>query len=368
MVEQFLLTDAARVAPFVSADRLRLAREFRGWTQRELVAQISANGQSLTSAAVSQLELGRSTPSARTLLRIAEATRFPLDYFVRRNEDAEAEGFFRSLRATAVRERRRAIAQAHLVHDFVRVMEHYVELPDLDVPRITVEPADQDGLEHAAFVLRRKWSLGDGPIRHVVRELEQHGVVTTRLSLGRQELDAFSVWFDDRPIVVLGADKESTARSRFDAAHELGHGVLHHETDIGSTQAESDAHRFAAAFLMPRSSIAPYLSPSVNWRQMMDVKAMWGVSLGALLIRARDLEILSPQRYVNAMKYMSSRGWRRSEPGDRVLGSPEEPRLLREALRDAATNGHELTDIAGEGGLPAEDVRALVVQKCVRRG
>jgi Zn-dependent peptidase ImmA (M78 family) len=111
---------------------------------------------------------------------------------------------------------------------------------------------------------------------------------------------------------------------------------------------------------MPEDSIRPYLSSTVNWRELMDVKARWGVSLSALLLRARDLQILSPARYVSSMKYMSARGWRKAEPGDRVLGAPEDPRLMRAALRRMKADGLALEDITEEAGLPTVDVRELV--------
>jgi len=325
-----------------------------------MVDHMAEKGHTVSTAALSQLELGHSTPSGRTLLAIAETTEFPLEYFVRRHADTEVDGFFRSLRSAPARERRWAVAQAHLLHDFVRVIEHYVELPDTDVPRIPIVDRNRKELDRAATRVRRVWGLDDEPIPNVVRECEHHGIITTRLPLGRHDLDAFSVWFDDRPIVVLGTDKGSTARSRFDAAHELGHGVLHAREDIGTKQAENEAHQFAASFLMPEATIRSELSPSVDWRQLMDLKARWGVSLGALLIRARDLGILSPQRYVSAMKYMSARGWRKLEPGDKALGSPEEPRLVRTAVRHLRNGGTQLSTIISEAGLPTKDVHQLL--------
>ena len=45
-------------------------------------------------------------------------------------------------------------------------------------------------------------------------------------------------------------------RGRFDAAHELGHLVLHGEyQELNRPAAEQEANRLAAAFLMPRSSV-----------------------------------------------------------------------------------------------------------------
>jgi len=105
---------AVRLAALVSGERLRIAREFRGWTQAELAAETE---HALTPAAISQLETGKTRPSSRSLLAISDATGFPLDYFVRHGNDAEHAGFFRSLRSAPARERRRALAWAHLLHD-----------------------------------------------------------------------------------------------------------------------------------------------------------------------------------------------------------------------------------------------------------
>lgn len=70
-----------------------------------------------------------------------------------------------------------------------------------------------------------------------------------RLPLESADVDAFSLPFPDYPVVVLGADKNDRARSRFDGAHELAHLVLHGEQIWGVKEVETQAHQFAAAFL-----------------------------------------------------------------------------------------------------------------------
>ena len=52
----------------------------------------------------------------------------------------------------------------------------------------------------------------------------------------------------------LGSDKNYRARSRFDAAHELGHLVVHGDS-YGVKQVEQQAHMLAAGFLMPAHDI-----------------------------------------------------------------------------------------------------------------
>ena len=254
---------------------------------------------------------------------IASATDYPIEYFVRHRGDVEAVAFFRSLRSAPARERKRALAWAHLLHDFTTVLDDHLQLPSVDVPLFHIEASDSvDEVEELAKAVRSKWDLADGPIPNVVAELERHGVVTAALPLKRHDLDAFSVWFAERPMVILGNDKHVAGRSRFDAAHELGHLALHQPEEAGTKLAEPQAHRFAAAFLMPADTIGERLPATADWRRLLELKVEWGVSLAALLMRAKTLGILSQHRYIGAVKQMSARGWRRAEPGDNQLGPP----------------------------------------------
>ncbi|MGH9038839.1 MAG: hypothetical protein ACRDZ3_01260 [Acidimicrobiia bacterium] len=51
-----------------------------------------------------------------------------------------------------------------------------------------------------------------------MRELERHGMPVARLAMGHRQVDAFSVRFVRRPIVLLVDDKSNYVRSRFDAS------------------------------------------------------------------------------------------------------------------------------------------------------
>jgi Zn-dependent peptidase ImmA (M78 family) len=157
--------------------------------------------------------------------------------------------------------------------------------------------------------------------------------------------------------VILGSDKGDRARSRFDAAHELGHLVMHHEhPKPGDPQLEKQAHRFASAFLLPTERLhAEWPSGRVNWRELMALKRRWQMSLAALLYRARQGHLLGDTAYESAIKYMSRAGWRKDEPVD--LGPPERPRLLRRAVTALDEAGITVADLAAEAHLPLELVQ-----------
>ena len=190
--------------------------------------------------------------------------------------------------------------------------------------------ATRANLENVARQTRATFGMPRGPVRNVVETIEDHGLVVIRLPLDTADVDAFSLPFHDRPVVVLGADKNDRARSRFDAAHELGHLVAHGDQVWGVKDVEQQAHYFAAEFLMPASDIADELPARADWPKLFDLKPKWQVSLGALLMRARALDRMSDHQYLTAVKAASARGWRRIEPVP--LGRPEQPARFQHLL------------------------------------
>jgi Zn-dependent peptidase ImmA (M78 family)/DNA-binding XRE family transcriptional regulator len=312
--------------PAVERARLRLARELKGWSQSRLARELG-----LTPAALSQFESGSARPTTQTLARLSAALEVPIGFFERPLVETH-EGFFRSLRRTSITDRRRARGIAHLAHDLVSDPKAAKHVPPLSIPNI---PAPQLSapireVEQIADQVRSRWELPPGPVDNVVDLLETHGVVVIRLPLDSAEVDAFSLPFPDHPVVVLGSDKNDRARSRFDAAHELGHSVMHRDQIWGIAETEKQAHAFAAAFLMPANDISDELPMTVDWPHLFDLKRRWQVSLAALLMRAKTLGRMSEATYLAAVKTASARGWRRVEPVP--LGPPERPRLLLRLL------------------------------------
>jgi len=307
--------------PAFEPGRLRLARELNEWSQADLARQIG-----VSPAAVSQFEAGNTRPSAETVDRIAAALEVPTA-FLGLPEPEVHEGFFRSLRRTSVGHRRRARAIAHVAHDIARDGgAGFLSPVALPSERPIALDAPIREVEKAAEQARLEFEIPPGPVDSVVELLEQKGIVLIRLPLDTADVDAFSLPFHDRPVIVLGSDKNDRARSRFDAAHELGHLVVHGDRVWGVQEVEQQAHAFAAALLMPADDIRDELPERADWETLFALKEKWQVSLAALLMRARKLGRMSESHYISAVKVASARGWRRIEPVP--LGPPEKPTCL----------------------------------------
>jgi Zn-dependent peptidase ImmA (M78 family)/DNA-binding XRE family transcriptional regulator len=336
-------------------DRLAVAREFKAWSKEEL-----ARRANLTGAAIGQFERGTATPNSETLDRLAAALDVPVRFFaVSADRGSEVGAYFRSLRSTTLTQRRQARAFVQYVHQFMLALEQLVELPESQLPRFeTTLDEHPDRIETFAARVRRHWQLDPhSPLPNVVRLLESRGIVVVRNYTADNKIDAFSVPFTDRAVIVLSAIKGKHDRSRFDASHELAHLVMHHPDEEATKHVEAQAHRFAAAFLLPADAIHDELPTRTDWRRLLALKEEWGVSVAALLMRARDLGRMSRDQYVNAMKALSARGWRTDEPGTLP---PEEPTLLRRAIEVAEDAGYRLDELAHEAALPATFVVDLI--------
>lgn len=358
-------SDPAQVADvrFVGA-RLAQARELRGLTQAQLAAQVlrpsEQGATAISRAAIAQYEAGLANPSAPVLGQLAAILGVERGFFTRAARGSDLPASFRSLRSAPAAERRKARQLAQCVHDVVSVISASVKLPEW---HRGLEQADQLTPDQAAALARRTWGLNPGPVNDVVHVLESGGCICAVTPDVASEVDAFSVPFEPNPVVMLNSAKGKRDRSRFDAAHEAGHLLMHRHSAKDIAEQESEAHAFAAAFLMPADDIRGELPAKVDWVELTHLKVKWGVSLAALVKRCRDLERISAAQYTSAMKYMSMRGWRKQEPTD--LGPCEEPRLLRQAALQA---GLGAPGIASALHMPAKDVEWIVGNTFDTRG
>ncbi|HMT05935.1 MAG TPA: XRE family transcriptional regulator [Solirubrobacterales bacterium] len=347
--------------------RLSLARQAAGLRKKDLAEKVG-----ISPASITQYEAGNTLPPSGTLAKLALACGFPVDFLAYDGKQSRPSDstlpYFRSLRSTRAFERDQAEAFAVLVWQVVRVFEEHVDLPEVSIPSLPIEEFEPTArAESLAEAVRAEWDVPRGPIGNVVNLLENHGAVCARQVSASSRVDAFSQWIDGRPFVLLWKTKNDGARSRFDAAHELGHLVMHPDADPGNKIMERQAHGFAAPFLMPADQILdelPRRSPTQrDIPALVDLRIKWGASISALYYRSYELGVISEMVYRRSMIRLSEFGFRKQEPGE---VPKEEPSLLATALgliEDAL--GYGLNELARETRLSEAQVAAIceVAQK-----
>ncbi len=323
----------AEASAFFDGARLTLARHLAGLRKSELAALIG-----MSPTAVSGWESGSKRPTASTVAQLALSLSVEPGFFSMRPNDVaalSATPHFRSLRSTSQLARDQAFGYGLMAVDVATSFERHVEFPETAMPSYPVPMDDRytNEPEMAARVIREQWGMGDGPAGHLVRLLENHGILVVFSPPQVASVDAYSFDTHLRPVVVLNPIKRDYYRQRFDVAHELGHLVMHSDAEPGGKIVEDQAHRFAAELLMPAEQMRQVLPRAMGahaWKTLARLKEQWGVSLQALLYRARRLGCLSDVSYRNAMATLSSRGWRRNEPG--LITTLEQPSLLAKAV------------------------------------
>ncbi|MFC9650932.1 ImmA/IrrE family metallo-endopeptidase [Streptomyces sp. NPDC056937] len=275
---------------------------------------------------------------------------------------------FRSLRSTPKSQRERALAFAEQVRELTYALEQRVQLPLVDLPGFAggeVHPGEELSTDpvSAARELRRRWCLGDGPVTHLVRRMESHGIVVVMPPASdpsAASVDAFSTRAA-RPLVVLTAARaDDIYRHRFTAAHELGHLVLHADA-TGDSRQEKQADAFAAEFLTPQDSVLPFLPRRMDLARLAELRGVWGVSLHSLVYRCRELGLISDATASRISVYALSTASRASPRNPSRTFPGERPSLLGRAFELAAREaGLSVSRLAHELAWTSKRVQNLL--------
>jgi Zn-dependent peptidase ImmA (M78 family)/DNA-binding XRE family transcriptional regulator len=347
------------VARQFNPDSLKLARELRGLRKNEL-----ANLLEITPSAITQFENGQSRPHPQNIARLSMALKVPPMFFTTSNQIRMISSdhcHFRSLKSFSQRGRRKMAGVGSVIGSVVEVIDRYVNLPREQVTDATsYGVTTMEDIEEAATKLRRNWGLGLGPIHNVVELLESKGILVLRLQDDCRDLDAFSLWHLGRPYIFLNTEKDSVSRNRFDAAHELGHLIIHADYLPGDSRQEEEANRFASAFLLPRGTFVHECPKRLVWDHYLELKERWKVSLAALVRRAKDLKLLSDDTYRRAYYQLNKRGWRNREPSEPEV---ERPSILPQAMGMLYEQGVSISSIARELNVFEADLASVLIME-----
>jgi Zn-dependent peptidase ImmA (M78 family)/DNA-binding XRE family transcriptional regulator len=328
--------------------RLSLARRRRGLTKKRLAELVGVTVRSIVAH-----ESGAIVPSPDTIAHLSRVLRFPVEFFSGPDlEEPNPDGAsFRALTSMTAAQRDSALAAGVLAMDAARWIDERFHLPKPNVPDVRgIEP------EAAAGALRGEWGLGERPVKSMVHLLEAYGVRVFSLPTDSANVDAFSLWRHDVPFVFLNTSK-SGERGRFDAAHELGHLILHRRGGPHGREAEIEADQFASAFLMPRASVLAYAPRMPTLETIIRLKRNWMVATSALVYRLRSLGLLTEWHYRQLWIQIGQRGYRREEP----KGIPRETsQVLTKVFRALLEGKTTRAMVARELLMEPEDLDALM--------
>lgn len=335
-------------------ERIKLGRQMAGLTLRELGESTGVSAQ-----AISKYERNLDVPGSKVLIAMSRALGVSVEFFLRPKSLSRIQPQFRRRQSHSVKSRNAILSR---VSDW---LERYLEIEDI-LRLETLAPGFElpagfpravksfEEVEKAADDLRAAWDLGSGPLDSLTDLLEARGLKVGSMDADVQ-FDACTFRSEEDPAVtaiVVRSDMPGD-RQRLHLAHELGHLMLR----PAGLDEEKAAHRFAAAFLVPRAAALFELRDrrvDLSLYELHLLKHKYGLSMQAWIYRARDLGIISRTKAEALSQTFSSRGWRKEEPGDAI--APEVPRrferMVMGALADDLISESRASELLG---MPVRD-------------
>ncbi|GKS98828.1 ImmA/IrrE family metallo-endopeptidase [Acidovorax sp. SUPP3434] len=303
---------------------------------------------------VSAYEKGEFGPDTERLMGMASVLKFPESFFFGDDLDEPTPDIasFRALSKMTAGQRDTALGAGAIALMLNGWIEARFELPSAELPDLSREATP----EAAARALRDQWAMGEHPVKNMIHLMEAKGIRVFSLSVDAAEVDAFSMWRQSTPFVFLNT-KKSAEHSRFDAAHELGHLVLHRHGSPQGREAEREANTFASAFLMPKASVLAYAPRLATMEHLIKLKKIWSVSLAALIYRLHTVGALSDWHYQSLYIELSTKGYRKKEPDE---GARETSQVLQKVFATLRDEKISRGDIAQELCVPVEELDQLV--------
>ena len=301
------------------ANRIKLARKKAGLSLRGLADALDGK---VTAQAIGRYERGEMMPSSGVLIALCKALGVSMSYLLDTQEVELAGVDFRTKANTTAQDRAQVeTAVIEWIERYLQI-ERVLELDSVEWKNPLESPEKLHTVEEAeqlADKVRKLWKLGRDPIPNMTELLEEKGLKVLTVTLpakvsgftclvtrGKQHLEL--------PVVVVN-DRFSLERRRLTLAHELAHRLIDPE-NLDEKEEEKAATYFAGAFLMPRDHLEREVGKhrnSLGYKELIDLKRLYRVSGAALLVRLRNIGIISEATLIYAFQTVA-RGWRTSEP------------------------------------------------------
>lgn len=337
----------------INPSMVTLARESRGMTQTDLSQRLG-----VTQGWVSRVEGEGKAVSEALLVRLAETTGYPVDFFLQQDR-------IYGIDASILYHRKRADVPVKLltkIHAQVNVRRMHIArmLKSVDIGEVNFKEfdlAEYGGkASEVSRVVRAMWKVPAGPVRNLIQLIEDARGIVIPFDFETSRIDAICLWPSDTPPLFFVNTRTPGDRLRFTLCHELAH-IFLHRRDLNPDM-EDQANAFAASFLMPERDIRPYLT-DLSISKLGNLKLYWKVSMSSLVYRAKELGIISDRQASRFYAQMSP--WRTVEPAEYDIPR-EQPLLLQEIIDTFRSDmGYSVGELSKHIHMLESETKALYV-------
>jgi Zn-dependent peptidase ImmA (M78 family) len=163
-------------------------------------------------------------------------------------------------------------------------------------------------VEKAVNHLLKVWKLGINALPNVIDLLEDKEIKVVEID-APDHFDGFSGWADGKYPVIVINKHYTIERKRLTALHELGHLLLVFDENLPHKEIERMCYQFAAAMLMPEETFRMELGnyrASISLPELIAHKEDYGISIQAIMQRAKDLRVINDFTFLNFRKQINS--------------------------------------------------------------
>lgn len=306
----------------VNPCRIILAREARGMSQLQLATAIRMSPTNL-----SKIERGEVGVSLSLIDQIAEKTFFPQHFFMVEGRTVPENLTYRRRQTVAQKLLTPIHARINIYREHVQFLTRALNVAAPAIPRMQV--TEKQSPQRIAARLRKEWQVETPVLNDLARLLEDLNLPIVSFDFGTERVDSRSILTDDQHPVIFINQCMAGDRQRFSLAYELGMLVMHTHAELTpGRDITGEANAFAASFLMPEKEIRKAFEQGITIPVLAALKKEWKVSMIALLYRADDLGLLTPNQKRYLLQQFNQLNIRRREPVELDVRS-EEPTLVR---------------------------------------
>jgi Zn-dependent peptidase ImmA (M78 family)/DNA-binding XRE family transcriptional regulator len=339
----------------IFAKRLKAARLLAGLSQDKLVDAI---GHMVSKNAIAKYERAEMMPNSQVLIALAKALSVKPDYFFRPFTVEIGQVEFR--KKSKLGARKIKVLQQQVSDQ----IERYLEIESLldisskfDNPIGHLLISKGEDVEKAVNTLLESWKMGINALPNVIELLEDKEIKVIEIEAD-PAFDGLSGWANGEiPVIVLNRDYP-IERKRFTALHELGHLLMHVKKNLSPKEMEKLCHRFAGAMLMPKETFLTELGEhrsSFSLPELIAIKENYGLSVQAIMARAKDLDVINDSTYIRFRKFVNHN---RQEAGwGKYLGKEQSDRFMQLVHRAASENIISMSKAANLAGKKLAEFR-----------
>lgn len=335
--------------------RLKNARKMRGFSQQGLSDAMQGF---VSPNAIKKYEKGEMFPSSEAVIRLASALQVKVDdLFQPFAVKIDMSGIKYRKKSTLRKKDMDSINQIAAQH-----LEKYIEVErmcgenhNFDKSYANMVVRDENDARSVASKFRQDFNLGSDPISNPIEILESAGAKIIEVNAS-EKFDGDNFTTDGIFVIILNGNLQSE-RKRLSIFHETGHKVMSFAEGVDE---EKMCNIFANEVLLPSEVFIKMIGrkrADVSLEELKDIQAQYGISVEAMMVKAKQLGIISENRYKTFCIKKSTSQYFKDKVQESIFHEEKSNRFNRLVFKLLASGEITESKCASLLGCPIEDVR-----------